>query len=959
MRLEQAGRVPQWAIFRLGPRGRVEMTQFSEPESPGQQRQDLEYDTEGRLMRMITFQSRSLAIANPGFLSSESLGLASKESRREVSFTYDSRGLLQRRGDWKYIFDDDGFLIERRLIDASLIDRFSYNSKGLLILAERSLTAPITATAATSFGTGRRRSIVEPDGLDQCGQLRPFRIQFFYDAEDRLVVVRDILAVKDSVQYAYADLSKPGRVSHLVHHSRGLVYTFYYDDMDNGHLFAVEKKPLNLPPANIEPDIGRELAGYSGQNADSADDVEEGGHPPEENDLIGQFSKDKTFLLWQQRNEAHASQLAARPSTPGKIFFVMSNHAGSPIAAFTRQDKGTSLVWAAEYTPTGARRITTHRFGRAANSRLAGYQHLWSANPGSRTATASSAFGARGHDWLETEAEASSPLLPFGHRGFLVDIHTGLAFFSDPKGRRLPRAFDTLSGIFTTPDWAGMPTRRLARLHAAPQVLASHQWHPEVDDDDTDETNELELEDEDSIYSGVSGTSGTAASSTSFSSGATGLACPIDRFRWAAQQPSWWLRQTGFRLDRLLPQIDFRLAMSKSLSYVDSDEDNTDSSSTLAIKPAEWTMSVPITESHSAQTGVLRANEMTESLACLVEGMNQRFEEVSVVQASRLTPGGKRGAGLPSYFLPPGERISQGAQGLLRLATSGPFLGPQVRFTLSPWGELHLLQNTPTTGENYSYISKSSRPRRGRAKSPTSFSDNRGGSVSSDLYPTGSQDLNSLDLANHLLFGARLLDSWTEFATSAGLPSEQTPVTPSSSASLIASYSSSPLGAAPATLAFQTSNVGTVVGTSSNSGHVRNRPGRLIQLFARGFEPSDDALEAYDFENDNVVNMAYGINSASSTDNDATVEEEAPDPSTYKSFTSSSATSSASDSSAYLTQSRLIYRAGTRRTLSLRPKEGFSQAMQVLRALGLDDWARRALQDYPIGDTVKEIASTR
>uniref|UniRef100_A0A3B4ALP1 EGF-like domain-containing protein n=1 Tax=Periophthalmus magnuspinnatus TaxID=409849 RepID=A0A3B4ALP1_9GOBI len=119
-------------------------------------------------------------------------------SARLTPLRYDQRDRITHLGELQYSVDDDGFLRQRAN------DLFDYNSNGLLTrvynrVSERTVWYRYD-------GLGRRVATKSSEG---------HQLQFFY-----------------------ADLSQPTRVTHLYNHSSNLITSLYYDLQ--GHLIAME-----------------------------------------------------------------------------------------------------------------------------------------------------------------------------------------------------------------------------------------------------------------------------------------------------------------------------------------------------------------------------------------------------------------------------------------------------------------------------------------------------------------------------------------------------------------------------------------------------------------------------------------------------------------------------------------------------------------------------------------------
>uniref|UniRef100_A0A3B3R151 Teneurin-2 n=1 Tax=Paramormyrops kingsleyae TaxID=1676925 RepID=A0A3B3R151_9TELE len=120
-------------------------------------------------------------------------------SARLLPLRYDLRDRITRLGDVQYHIDEDGFLNQRGT------DFFDYNSKGLLV----------RAYSRASGG---------------------WRVQYSYDGLGRRVSSKSSLG--QHLQFFYADLNDPTRVTHMFNHSSSEITSLYYDLQ--GHLFAME-----------------------------------------------------------------------------------------------------------------------------------------------------------------------------------------------------------------------------------------------------------------------------------------------------------------------------------------------------------------------------------------------------------------------------------------------------------------------------------------------------------------------------------------------------------------------------------------------------------------------------------------------------------------------------------------------------------------------------------------------
>ncbi|KAM7389478.1 hypothetical protein PAMP_023454 [Pampus punctatissimus] len=120
-------------------------------------------------------------------------------SARILPLRYDLRDRITRLGDVQYRLDEDGYLSQRGS------DVFDYNSKGQLLRA---------------YNRG-------PGG---------WSVVYHYDGLGRRVSTRNSLG--QHLQFFYADLNHPTRVTHIFNHSSSDISSLYYDLQ--GHLFAME-----------------------------------------------------------------------------------------------------------------------------------------------------------------------------------------------------------------------------------------------------------------------------------------------------------------------------------------------------------------------------------------------------------------------------------------------------------------------------------------------------------------------------------------------------------------------------------------------------------------------------------------------------------------------------------------------------------------------------------------------
>nr|VZI09465.1 unnamed protein product [Spirometra erinaceieuropaei] len=363
--IEKLGEVPRYTRFQRGPGGRIEGMENEEVGSSRLQHLQVIYNEEARLVELRHYVSDSQFIA----------GRHSGESQRvSTKFTYDSRGLLSGLGQWKYHFNDDGLLTDRRWVgdQEEVLDRFEYDSKGLLRWARRWVYRKEKSKKATSQA-GRKTSSLGaacsgfPCFPWEAGTLTDFSVQYLYDAEDRLVVVRNTLAIADLVQFFYADPQNRNRLTAVFHHGRGRAYFLTYDQ-DQGFLFAVEERVLASTTVGNSSDLP--------------------------------------------------------PSQKLGLYLVLSDANGSPVALFD----STKMLWTAEYSCTGSRRflhlgqsspdyeIVWLGYGGNLIDPHTGFLFLlptWQAyDPVGATATAP--------DWRRAP---NWRLQNFGHQPYLLDLH--------------------------------------------------------------------------------------------------------------------------------------------------------------------------------------------------------------------------------------------------------------------------------------------------------------------------------------------------------------------------------------------------------------------------------------------------------------------------------------------------------------------------------------------------------
>uniref|UniRef100_A0A4X2K1S5 Teneurin-1 n=1 Tax=Vombatus ursinus TaxID=29139 RepID=A0A4X2K1S5_VOMUR len=124
--------------------------------------------------------------------------LSHGNSARLTPLRYDLRDRITRLGEIQYKMDEDGFLRQRGN------DIFDYNSNGLLHKAYNKVSG--------------------------------WTVQYYYDGLGRRVASKSSLG--QHLQFFYADLGNPIRVTHLYNHTSSEITSLYYDLQ--GHLIAME-----------------------------------------------------------------------------------------------------------------------------------------------------------------------------------------------------------------------------------------------------------------------------------------------------------------------------------------------------------------------------------------------------------------------------------------------------------------------------------------------------------------------------------------------------------------------------------------------------------------------------------------------------------------------------------------------------------------------------------------------
>ncbi|KAM6972681.1 teneurin-3 [Aplochiton taeniatus] len=185
-----------WITIQYDNMGRVTKREIKIGPFANTTKYGYEYDVDGQLQTVYLNEKMmwrynydlngNLHLLNPG------------NSARLTPLRYDLRDRITRLGDIQYRLDEDGFLRQRGA------EIFEYNSKGLLVR--------VYSKAAS------------------------WAIQYRYDGLGRRVASRNSLG--QHLQFFYADLNYPTRITHVYNHSSSEITSLYYDLQ--GHMFAME-----------------------------------------------------------------------------------------------------------------------------------------------------------------------------------------------------------------------------------------------------------------------------------------------------------------------------------------------------------------------------------------------------------------------------------------------------------------------------------------------------------------------------------------------------------------------------------------------------------------------------------------------------------------------------------------------------------------------------------------------
>ncbi|KAK7922214.1 hypothetical protein WMY93_009116 [Mugilogobius chulae] len=185
-----------WITFQYDDVGRLTKRELKIGPFANTTKYSYEYDVDGQLMTV--YLNEKVMWRYTYDLNGNLHLLNTGTSARLLPLRYDLRDRITRLGDIQYRMDEDGYLRQRGA------EIFEYNSKGLLV-------------RVYSKSTG-------------------WTIQYRYDGLGRRVSTKSSLG--QHLQYFYADLSYPARITHVYNHSSSEITSFYYDLQ--GHLFAME-----------------------------------------------------------------------------------------------------------------------------------------------------------------------------------------------------------------------------------------------------------------------------------------------------------------------------------------------------------------------------------------------------------------------------------------------------------------------------------------------------------------------------------------------------------------------------------------------------------------------------------------------------------------------------------------------------------------------------------------------
>nr|XP_057936895.1 teneurin-4 isoform X8 [Doryrhamphus excisus] len=185
-----------WMMVQYDNMGRVVSKELKVGPYANTTRYTYEYDSDGQL-QVVSINDKPLWRYSYDLNGNLHL-LSPGNSARLTPLRYDIRDRITRLGDVQYRMDEDGFLRQRGN------DYFDYNSAGLLVKVYNKVSG--------------------------------WNIRYRYDGVGRRVSSRNSMG--HHLQFFYADLSSPTRVTHMYNHTSSEITSLYYDLQ--GHLFAME-----------------------------------------------------------------------------------------------------------------------------------------------------------------------------------------------------------------------------------------------------------------------------------------------------------------------------------------------------------------------------------------------------------------------------------------------------------------------------------------------------------------------------------------------------------------------------------------------------------------------------------------------------------------------------------------------------------------------------------------------
>ncbi|KAK2891083.1 hypothetical protein Q8A67_013726 [Cirrhinus molitorella] len=185
-----------WITIQYDDMGRVTKREMKIGPFANATKYSYEYDVDGQLQTVYLNEKMTWRYSYD--LNGNIHLLSPANSARIMPLRYDLRDRITRLGDLQYELDEDGFLRQRGS------EIFQYNSNGHL---ER----------VYSKSTG-------------------WSVQYRYDGLGRRVSTKS--STGQHLQFFYADLSYPSRITHVYNHSSSQITSLYYDLQ--GHLFAME-----------------------------------------------------------------------------------------------------------------------------------------------------------------------------------------------------------------------------------------------------------------------------------------------------------------------------------------------------------------------------------------------------------------------------------------------------------------------------------------------------------------------------------------------------------------------------------------------------------------------------------------------------------------------------------------------------------------------------------------------